>query len=143
VESRNSISIGPSLTSTVPYAFLADLLLLLHGAFVLFVIGGGLLVLRWPRLKWVHLPAALWGAGIEFSGLICPLTPLENRLLGLGGRAGYQGGFIEHYVTAALYPGGLTRQTQIVLGTAVLALNLVVYWRVVSMARRERPSSHT
>ena len=78
MESRDSISIRPSLTSTVPYAALADLLLLLHGAFVLFVIGGGLLVLRWPRLMWMHLPAALWGAGIEFSGLICPLTPLEQ-----------------------------------------------------------------
>ena len=125
------------------YGLLADLVLVAHLAFVGFVVLGGFLVLRWRRLAWIHVPVALWGGAIVVTGFTCPLTPLENRLLGLGGRAGYQGGFIEHYVTAALYPGGLTRQTQIALGTAVLALNLVVYWRVVSMARRERPSSHT
>jgi hypothetical protein len=75
---------------------------------------------------------------ISYVGFTCPLTPLENWLRKLGGRAGYQGGFIEHYVTAALYPAGLTREAQLVLGTAVLALNLVVYWRVVAMFRRER-----
>jgi hypothetical protein len=120
------------------YGLLADLVLVAHLAFVGFVVLGGFLVLRWRRLAWIHVPVALWGGAIVVTGFTCPLTPLENRLLQLGGRAGYQGGFIEHYVTAALYPAGLTRQTQIVLGAAVLALNLVVYWRVVSMARRER-----
>jgi hypothetical protein len=130
VESRDSISILPRLTSTVPYAFLADFLLLLHGAFVLFVVGGGLLVLRWPWLKWVHLPAALWGAGIELSGFICPLTPLEKAWRRAAGGQAYEGGFIEHYVTAALYPAGLTRAIQVALGVAVLGLNGWVYWKV-------------
>jgi hypothetical protein len=94
--------------------------------------------LRWRGLAWVHVPVALWGAGIVITGLTCPLTPLENRLQRLGGRTGYQGGFIEHYVTAALYPAGLTRETQLVLGALVLALNLAVYWRVVALSRRER-----
>jgi hypothetical protein len=120
------------------YGLLADLVLVAHLAFVGFVVFGGFLVLRWRRLAWIHVPVALWGAAIAVTGFTCPLTPLENRLQRLGGRAGYQGGFIEHYVTAALYPAGLTRQTQIVLGTAVLALNLVVYWRVGVLFRRQQ-----
>jgi hypothetical protein len=119
------------------YGLLADLVLVAHLAFVGFVVFGGFLVLRWRRLAWIHVPVALWGAGIVVTGFTCPLTPLENRLQLLGGRSGYQGGFIEHYITAALYPTGLTRQTQIVLGTVVLALNLVVYWRAVALSRRE------
>ncbi len=120
------------------YGLLADLVLVAHLAFVGFVVFGEFLVLRWRRLAWVHVPVALWGAAIAVTGFTCPLTPLENRLLRLGGRAGYQGGFIEHYVTAVLYPDGLTRQAQLVLGAAVVALNLVVYWRVVAVVRRER-----
>ena len=120
------------------YGLLADLVLVAHLAFVGFVVLGGFLVLRWRRLAWIHVPVALWGAAIVVTGFTCPLTPLENRLQQLGGRAGYQGGFIEHYVTAALYPDGLTRQAQLVLGAAVLALNLVVYWRVVARSRRQR-----
>jgi hypothetical protein len=81
---------------------------------------------------------ALWGAAIAVVGFACPLTPLENRLQRLGGRAGYPDGFIEHYVTALVYPAGLTREAQIVLGTAVLALNLVAYWRVLTVSRREQ-----
>ena len=118
------------------YGLLADLVLIAHLAFVAFVVLGGFLVLRWPRLAWIHVPVALWGAAIVVTGFTCPLTPLEIRLLRLGGRAGYQGGFIEHYVTAVLYPDGLTRQAQLVLGAAVLALNLVVYWRVLALSRR-------
>jgi len=118
------------------YGLLADLVLVTHLAFVGFVVFGGFLVLRWRRLAWIHVPVALWGAAIVVTGFTCPLTPLENRLQQLGGRAGYQGGFIEHYVTAVLYPDGLTRQAQLVLGAAVLALNLVVYWRVVARSRR-------
>ena len=115
----------------------ADLVLAVHLAFVLFVVLGGLLALRWRRVAWVHVPVALYGATIEFIGFICPLTPLEVWLRRRGGEAGYEGGFIEHYVTAALYPTGLTREVQLVLGTAVLALNALVYfawWR-----RRHRP----
>jgi hypothetical protein len=106
---------------------LADAVLVLHLLFVLFVVLGGLLVLRWPRLAWLHVPAAAWGALIEFTGSVCPLTPLENRLRRQGGEAGYPGGFIEHYVTATLYPGGLTREVQLALGTGVLLLNGAVY----------------
>jgi hypothetical protein len=120
------------------YGLLADLVLVAHLAFVGFVVFGGFLVLRWRRLAWIHVPVALWGAAIVVTGFTCPLTPLEIRLLRLGGRAGYQGGFIEHYVTAVLYPDGLTRQAQLLLGAAALALNLVVYWRVVTVVRRER-----
>ena len=120
------------------YGLLADLVLVAHLAFVGFVVFGGFLVLRWRRLAWIHVPVALWGAAIVVTGFMCPLTPLENRLQQLGGRAGYQGGFIEHYITSVLYPDGLTRQAQLVLGAAVLALNLVVYWRVVAVVRRER-----
>jgi hypothetical protein len=110
----------------------ADLVLVVHLAFVLFVALGGLLVLRWPRLAWAHVPVALYGAAIEFVGFICPLTPLEVGLRQRGGEAGYPGGFIEHYFTAALYPEGLTRSAQVALGAAVLVLNAVVYaviWR--------------
>ena len=109
---------------------LADVVLVIHLAFVLFVVLGGLAVLRWPRLAWVHVPVALYGATIEFLGFVCPLTPLEIWLRRRGGGAGYEGGFIEHYVTAVLYPGGLTREVQIGLGVAVLVINAVVYYVV-------------
>ncbi|HYO12584.1 MAG TPA: DUF2784 domain-containing protein [Thermoanaerobaculia bacterium] len=114
------------------YRLLADLVVVLHFAFVLFVVFGGLFALRWPRAAWIHLPAALWGAGIEFVQGICPLTPLENRLRRLGGEAGYSGGFVERYVTAVLYPEGLTREVQLVLGGLVILVNVAVYavvWR--------------
>ena len=121
---------------------LADLVLLLHLAFVLFVVLGGLLVLRWPRLAWLHLPVALYGATIEFLGFTCPLTPLENRYRRLGGESGYEGGFIEHYVTSLIYPDGLTRGIQVGLGVAVLALNAIVYTVVVRRrSARMRPSA--
>ena len=120
------------------YRWMADAVLVLHLAFVAFVGLGGLLVLRWRRLAWLHVPVALWGMAIVYVGFTCPLTPLENRLHRLSGSAGYQGGFIEHYVTAAVYPEGLTREAQLLLGTAVLALNAVVYWRALAAWRRER-----
>jgi hypothetical protein len=125
----------------VPYVLLADLLLLAHGAFVLFVIAGGVLVLRWPRLAWLHLPAALWGAGIEFSGRICPLTPIEQAWRRAGGGSAYEGGFIEHYVTAALYPTGLTRTVQVALGVVVLAVNGWVYWTLWRRRASARPTA--
>ena len=108
-------------------AWLADLVLVVHLAFVLFVIFGGLLVIRRPKLASLHLPAAVWGSWIEFSGRICPLTPLENHFRKLGGQAGYEGGFIEHYVTAIIYPQGLTRAVQIVLGLVVVGINVLAY----------------
>ena len=123
------------------HRWLADAVLVIHLAFVLFVVLGGLLVLRWPRLAWIHVPVALYGAAIEFIGFICPLTPLENALRRRGGEAGYEGGFIEHYITAALYPTGLTREIQLGLGVAVLALNAVVYWIVFRRRARARRAS--
>jgi len=118
------------------YRGLADLVLVVHLMFVLFVMLGGLLVLRWRRVAWIHVPIALYGAAIEFLGFVCPLTPLEVRLRRLGGEAGYEGGFIEHYITAALYPTGLTREIQLALGVGVLVLNTVVY--SVVLRRRSR-----
>jgi uncharacterized membrane protein YhhN len=120
------------------YEAAANVVLLAHFAFVLFVIGGGVLALRWRHLAWIHVPVALYGAIIEFVGFICPLTPLENWLRVRGGGAGYSGGFVAHYITAVMYPAGLTRREQFVLGTAVLVLNGAVYavwWR-----RRRRPA---
>jgi hypothetical protein len=111
----------------LPYGLFADAVLLAHAAFVAFVVLGGLLVLRWPRIAWVHLSAVAWGAGIEFAGGICPLTPLENHLRALAHEQGYAGGFVEHYVFGLLYPEGLTREVQVVLGLGVLALNGSIY----------------
>jgi len=118
------------------YRALADLILALHLVFVLFVVLGGLLVLRWPRIAWLHIPAAIWGVLIEFTGWICPLTPLENSLRTRGGEAGYSGGFIEHYIQPLLYPAGLTRSTQVVLGSVVLILNLTAYGIALTRIRR-------
>jgi hypothetical protein len=118
------------------YRALADLVLVVHLAFVLFVVLGGLLVLRWPRVAWLHVPAAIWGVMIEYTGWICPLTPLENSLRMRGGEAGYSGGFIEHYIQPLLYPAGLTRSTQVVLGSLAVVLNLTAYAIVLSRIRR-------
>lgn len=112
------------------YRLLADVALLLHLGFILFVVFGGFAVMRWPRLAWLHLPAVLWGICIEYAGWICPLTPLENRLRHLGGEAVYRGDFIGHYLAAMIYPQGLTHLAQIVLGTLVLAVNAAIYWRL-------------
>jgi Protein of Unknown function (DUF2784) len=120
------------------YKWLADALVTFHAAFVLFVVFGGLAVLRWPRLAWVHVPAAIWGAFIEFFGWICPLTPLENAWRVRAGEMGYAGGFIDHYVVGALYPAGLTRTTQFVLGACVVAINVGAYWMVVRRLRSVR-----
>ena len=103
---------------------------LLHFAFILFVVFGGLLVLRWPRLMWLHLPAAAWGVLIEFFGWWCPLTRWENHFLREAGRAGYDGGFVAHYIMPVIYPAGLTRGLEIAIGVFVLALNAVIYWRM-------------
>lgn len=114
------------------YRALADAVLVAHLAFILFVVLGGLLVLRWPRLAWIHVPVVLWGAAIEFFGWICPLTPLEKWLRVMGGGAGYAGGFIAHYLLPLVYPAGLTRGIQLVLGAFVVSVNLAVYlvlWR--------------
>lgn len=118
--------------------WLANGVLILHLGFILFVVLGGLLLGRWPKLVWLHIPAALWGLYTEFFAVACPLTPLENTLRRLGGAAGYPGGFIEHYLTAAIYPQGLTRELQVVLGTGALLVNLAIYWRLALRRRRHR-----
>lgn len=117
------------------YRALADFVAVVHIAFVAFVVFGGLLVLRHPRLTWLHLPAAAWGVMIELAGWVCPLTPLENAFRMRGGEAGYSGGFIEHYLLPVLYPVGLTRGIQLVLGGIVLALNLAVYGLLLARRR--------
>ena len=121
------------------FNLLADAVVLLHLGFIVFVIAGGVLVWRWPRTAWLHLPAATWGALIEFRGWICPLTPLENQLRRLAGETGYGAGFIEHYIVPIVYPSGLTPRTQLFLGCAVLAANATVYgWLVTRWHRRHR-----
>jgi hypothetical protein len=115
---------------------LADVVVALHALFVVFVVLGGLLVLRWPRAAWAHLPAAAWGVWIEWSGAICPLTHLENRLRRLAGEAGSTAGFVERAVSPVLYPDGLSRNAQITLGAAVLLMNSAIY--AVVLLRRCR-----
>lgn len=119
-------------------SLLADAVLALHGLFIVWNTLGGLVVLRWPLLAWVHLPAVAWAVWIEWSGGICPLTPLEQRLRIAAGQAGYRGGFIEHYLTAAIYPDGLTREIQIAFGVLVLVINVVVYAVLVRRMRARR-----
>ena len=109
------------------YTLLAELVLLAHLAFVLFVVLGGIAVWWKPKLAWFHLPAIIWGALIEFMGWICPLTPLEQFLRRLAGVKAYSGGFVDHYLFPLLYPEGLTRDVQILLGVLVLAINATAY----------------
>ena len=109
------------------YRLLGLLVVLIHTAFVAFVIFGGFLVLKWRRVMWIHIPAAAWGAMIEFMGWICPLTPLENWLRRRAGAEVYETGFIEKYMLHALYPEGLTRNAQITLGLLVVIVNVIVY----------------
>lgn len=120
------------------YRLLADAVLVLHLAFVAFVALGGLLVLRWPRLAWLHVPAVVWGVYVELAGKPCPLTPLEQRLRVAAGQGGYEGGFIDHYVTLWLYPAGLTRGTQLALGAFALAFNLIIYAVLLRRRRLRR-----
>jgi hypothetical protein len=124
--------------SPLTYGLLADLVVLLHAGFVLFVVFGGLLVWRWGGLAWVHLPAAAWGVAIEWSGAICPLTPLENRFRGFAGEETYAGDFVARYVMPILYPAGLTRTAQVVLGMLAIAINVAVYTRLLSRRREEQ-----
>ncbi len=117
------------------YRVLADLLVVVHFTFVLFVIAGALLSLHNRAWALLHVPAFLWGALIEFKGWICPLTPWENALRLRAGQSGYSGGFIEHYITPVLYPAGLTRSIEMVLGAAVLVGNVLFYWWIWRRAR--------
>lgn len=123
--------------STTGLTVAADAIVALHVAFVLFVVGGGVLVLRWRWLAWAHVPAAIWGIVIEFAGWVCPLTPIENALRARAGVEIYRSDFVEHYVLPVLYPVHLTRDLQVLLGTIVLALNGLVYWYLLT--HRGRP----
>lgn len=120
---------------------LAGSVVAVHLAFVLFVAFGGLLVWRWRRLAWAHLPAVAWGVWIELSGGVCPLTPLENHLRRVGGETAYGGDFVGHYLLPMLYPEGLSRGVQAMLAGGVLALNVVVYGRLMLLRRRARQDS--
>jgi hypothetical protein len=117
------------------YRVLADLVMLGHFAYIVFVVGGALLVLHHRAWMWLHLPAVVWGIWVEFLARRCPLTPLENALRAKAGQAGYSGGFIDHYITRAVYPEGLTTQGQIFLGVFVLLVNVALYWLVWRRAR--------
>jgi len=116
----------------------ADILVVVHLLFIVFVVFGGLLVLRWPRVVWAHVPCAVYGALIEFVGWVCPLTPLEQRLRIAAGGQGYASGFIDHYIMPLVYPPGLTRELQIWLGLGVLVINVGVYAWVVARWLRGR-----
>lgn len=117
------------------YSLLADAVVVLHLGFVVFVVAGGLLGLRWPRALWLHAPAAVWGAAIEFAGWICPLTPLENSLRRRAGEGGYAGGFVDNYLMPVLYPAGLTANVQLALGVLVVVVNALVYTWILARRR--------
>ena len=118
------------------YRVLADVVVAIHLAFILFAVGGGFLVLRWRRLACFHAPTFLWAASIEFAGWTCPLTPLENWLRRQGGAAGYDTSFIEHYLLPIIYPARLARNGQILLGLFVLSVNLGIYgWSLIAGSR--------
>jgi len=123
------------------YRILADIMVVAHLAFIAFVILGGLLVWRWPKLIWAHLPCALWGMLVEFTGWICPLTPLENIWRIQGGQAGFDESFVEHYLLPVVYPPGLTRGAQIVIGSAVVMVNLVAYAMLIRRRRGRRSAA--
>ncbi len=124
------------------YRGLADLVAIVHLAFILFALFGGLLVLRWRRIAWAHLPAVAWGAAIEWMGWICPLTPLENALRRAGGREAYSGDFVGRYLLPVIYPEGLTREGQRLLGIGLVAINVMIYvvvWRRARAAAAAAP----
>lgn len=109
------------------WLLLANLVILIHLAFILFAVFGGGLVLKNPRLALLHLPAVVWGGLVEIGGYVCPLTPLENYFRRMGGEAAYSGDFLERYLLPLIYPSTLTRDTQIALGLFVLILNFLIY----------------
>ncbi len=116
----------------------ADLLVVIHFGFICFVVIGGFLVLKWRWVLFLHVPAAVWGALIEFQGWLCPITPLEQQLRHISGQSGYTGGFIEHYILPIIYPSNLTHEVQIILGTFVVVINIAVYGWIISKYIRNR-----
>jgi Protein of Unknown function (DUF2784). len=112
------------------YQTLATFVVVFHFAFILFVVLGGFLALRWPVMKWVHIPVAIWGAMIEIGGFVCPLTKIENAFLRRAGAAGYDGGFIAHYLFGVIYPRGLTRGMEFAIAVFVIVVNTAIYRKV-------------
>ncbi len=130
------------------FKILADFVVGLHFLFIVFVLAGGLLALRWPKIAWVHVPSFVWGASTALFGWICPLTYLENDFRARGMEAGYDGGFIEAYILPLIYPellfpAGFPREGFIAIGVFVLGLNALIYWRVIHEARKRKPESGT
>ena len=123
------------------YRIAADLMVTIHIAFIAFVMLGGLLVLKWRWVSLMHLPAAIWGALIEYRNWLCPLTVWEQEFRRLGLQEGYAGGFVERYVLPLLYPAEYTRELQIILGSLVLAVNLAVYAWVIHRRMQRGPIS--
>ena len=119
------------------YSFLADLLVVFHLVFILYVIAGALLIFKWPKTLWLHLPACFWGVTVEFTGWSCPLTPWEIQLRRLAGEEGYTGSFIEQYLIPIIYPIGLTREVQMVLGGTVLIVNLSLYTLILIKEKKK------
>jgi len=120
----------------VVYRLLANAVVVVHALFIVFIVCGGFLAWRWRWVAVLHVPCAVWGVLIEYNGWICPLTPLENSLRMRAGQQGYSGGFVEHYLVPAIYPAGLTPRIQVVLGTAVLVVNVITYAVVVRRLMR-------
>ena len=120
------------------WSILADGVLVLHGAFIVWATLGALAVWRWPMLLWAHLPALAWGIWIEVTAGICPLTPLENALRHRAGQRGYDGSFIDHHLGALIYPQGLTPRMQMGLALGLAAFNLLLYGLIVWRRRRSR-----
>lgn len=122
------------------FGVLADALVVFHLLFIVFAVLGAALLFRWPKLVWLHVPAMLWAAYVEFSGRICPLTPWENELRALAGQGAYEGGFVEHYLIPLIYPDALTRDLQLLLGGGVVVLNLLLYgaWALLRWRKSAR-----
>ena len=125
------------------YSFLADLLVVFHLVFILYVIAGALLIFKWPKTLWLHLPSFFWGITVEFTGWICPLTPWEIQLRRLAGEEGYTGSFIEQYLIPIIYPSGLTREVQMVLGGTVLIVNLSLYILILIKRRKRKTQENS
>ncbi len=121
------------------YRFLVDAVVTAHLLFIGFVVFGGLAAAVRPQVALVHLPCVLWAVILEWRGLVCPLTPLENLLRAKAGTAGYHTGFIEHYLTGIIYPGGLTQGIRFLLGAGALLINLVIYLLVIAKISKKRP----
>ncbi len=119
------------------HKILADTIVIIHFLFIIFVITGGLLVILWPKMAFVHIPAAIWGAAVEIFGWICPLTPMENRFRDLAGETAYSGDFIGRHVLPVIYPENLTAEIQYILGGLVITVNVMIYFIVIRRRRKD------